>query len=64
LEPGSIRSSRKKVVSVAEDAAASLPDLRRAARRGLTVFFVVLVPLTAIFQAITIATAMLRGFLP
>ena len=31
-------------------------DARSQARRGLAVFFAVLVPLTAIFQAIAIAT--------
>ena len=41
---------------MAEAATLSPPDLRSAARRGLAIYFALLVPLTAVFEAIVIIT--------
>jgi uncharacterized protein len=51
MELENIWASRKKVLSMAEAAAVSPPDLRRAARRGLAVYFALVVVLSGAIEA-------------
>jgi uncharacterized protein len=51
MVPENIRASRKKVLSMAEAAAVSSPDLRRTARRGLAIYFALVVVISGSLEA-------------
>src|SRR5215204_4065209 len=51
MVPENIRASRKKVLSMAEAAAVSSPDLRRTARRGLAIYFALVVVISGSIEA-------------
>jgi hypothetical protein len=51
MEPENISPSRKKVLSMADVAAVSPRDLRRTARRGLAIYFAVVVVLSGGLEA-------------
>src|SRR5215213_2529318 len=51
MVPENIRASRKKVLSIAEAAAVSSPDLRRTARRGLAIYFALVVVISGSLEA-------------
>jgi membrane protease YdiL (CAAX protease family) len=51
MVPENIRASRKKVLSMTEAAAVSSPDLRRTARRGLAIYFALVVVISGSLEA-------------
>jgi membrane protease YdiL (CAAX protease family) len=54
MEPEYTCASPKKVLSMAEAAAVSPPDLRRAARRGLALYFALIIVLSGTIETILI----------
>jgi membrane protease YdiL (CAAX protease family) len=63
MVPENIRASRKKVLSMAEAAAVSSPDLRRTARRGLAIYFALVVVISGPIEAYIIMNPELLGTL-
>jgi membrane protease YdiL (CAAX protease family) len=63
MVPENIRAPRKKVLSMAEAAAVSSPDLRRTARRGLAIYFALVVVISGAIEAYIIMNPELLGTL-
>jgi membrane protease YdiL (CAAX protease family) len=63
MVPENIRASRKKVLSMAEAAAVLSPDLRRTARRGLAIYFALVVVISGPIEAYIIMNPELLGTL-